>query len=116
MNRLTNKKLANAIKGNYFIPREDMIAHKEPRLDELYCKLAKYEDLEEELGCSLEFVFKALKILKEEFCIELFENTNGNKAISIYSDTDKYAVVKEISQKEFELLKEVINNGNKNSN
>lgn len=50
---------------------------------------------------------KALEILKEEFSIELFENANGNKAISIYSDTDKYAVVKEVSQEKFNALNEV---------
>ena len=53
---------------------------------------------------------KALEILKEEFSIEIFENANGNKAISIYSDTDKYAVVKEISQEKFNALKEVFKN------
>lgn len=51
---------------------------------------------------------KALEILKEEFSIEIFENANGNKAISIYSDTDRYAVVKEISQEKFNALKGVL--------
>lgn len=46
-----------------------------------------------------------LEIIKKEFKIEVFENANGNKAISIYSDTDRYAVVKVITEEEFIILK-----------
>ena len=41
-----------------------------------------------------------LDIIKNNFKIELFVNANNKNAISIYSDTDKYAVVKEITKEE----------------
>lgn len=53
---------------------------------------------------------KAFEILKEEFSIEAYESANGNKAISIYSDFDKYAVVKVVSQEKHDLIKEVLEN------
>ena len=58
----------------------------------------------------IEKELKALEIIMEEFEIETFENANGDKAISIYSNTDKYAVVKVVSQEKYEALKEVLCN------
>lgn len=50
MNRLTIKN------GNYYCSPDS-----ETSLKPLYDKLGKLEDLEEQLGCPLEVVFKALK-------------------------------------------------------
>ena len=66
MNRLTAAEYI----GTYFIK-------------DIYCKLRKLEDIEEELGCPLEVVFKALKQMvifhKENVKIEiLFLNIKSN--------------------------------------
>ena len=57
MSRLTEKKFLDNFKAiknispNYVASKEEL----------MYVKLGKLEDLEEELGCPLEVVFKALK-------------------------------------------------------
>lgn len=61
MSRLTNKRLAQASEGDYFIERKKEEIIKNPDVKEIYRKLAKYENLEEELGCPLEVVVKALR-------------------------------------------------------
>lgn len=63
MNRLTKKYEDNS--GYYPIENNSI------RLNDYYCcveKLGKLEDLEEELGCPLEVIFKALK--DGIFCVD----------------------------------------------
>lgn len=54
MSRLTNK-----VDGKYY-PIMNQYGYDNVR-NEIYHKLGKLEDLEDELGCSLDVVFKALK-------------------------------------------------------
>lgn len=61
MTRLTNKRLADANKNGYFIEikkEENVKCHS---VEQLYEKLARYEDIEEELGIDLITLFEALK-------------------------------------------------------
>ena len=53
MNRLTNKRLADASKNGYFIEIKKEVNIKHCSVTQLYEKLAKYEDIEEELGIDL---------------------------------------------------------------
>lgn len=63
MSRLTNDRLANAIREDGFIEMDmrDLKRIKQPSMEELYENLNRYERIEEELGCPLEVVFKALQ-------------------------------------------------------
>ncbi len=65
MKRLTDNKIAYCIENNCFMegsPNEFRSSlSKEPTFEELYVKLNKYEQLEEELGCPLEILISALK-------------------------------------------------------
>lgn len=58
----------------------------------------------------IEKELKAFEILKEEFSIEAYESALNHKVISIYSDFDKYAVVKVVSQEKHDLIKKVLAN------
>ena len=62
MNRLTNKRLADASKNGYFIELKKEINIKHCSVAQLYEKLAKYEDIEEELGIDL---IKAVELCKQ---------------------------------------------------
>lgn len=63
MERLTKKKLLT-IKDGYFYSVSEKeykeLTHNPPSFEEVYQKLGKYENLEEELGCPLEALIKAL--------------------------------------------------------
>lgn len=62
MSRLTDDKLCNAIVNDTYIETKDLDEMKKrPSIQELYIKLNKYEQLEEQIGCPLDVVFKALK-------------------------------------------------------
>ena len=64
MNRLTNKKLVDLKYGEFLsISKEEYRkqVHEAPTYKEIYTKLGKIEDLEDELGCPLDVVFKTLK-------------------------------------------------------
>lgn len=79
MSRLTNKKLVDLKYGEFIsISKEEYRkqVHEAPTYKKIYTKLGQLENLEEELGCPLDVVFKALKegiyfnfnmMLKEEF-------------------------------------------------
>ncbi len=64
MSRLTNKKIVDLKDGEFLsISKEEYRkqVHEAPTYKEVYTKLGKLEDLEDELGCPIEVVFKALK-------------------------------------------------------
>lgn len=64
MSRLTNKKLVDLKYGEFLsISKEEYRkqVHEAPTYKEIYTKLGQLEDLEDELGCSILDVFKALK-------------------------------------------------------
>lgn len=64
MSRLTNKKLVDLKYGEFLsISKEEYRkqVHEAPTYKEIYTKLGKLEDLEEDLGCPLEVVFKAIE-------------------------------------------------------
>ena len=64
MSRLTNKKLVDLKYGEFLaISKEEYRkqVHEAPTYKEIYTKLGKFEDLQDELGCPLDVVFKALK-------------------------------------------------------
>ena len=56
MSRLTKKDYKNWVKGIGYCNKKQA-----ERVTQIMHKLGKFEDLEEELGCPLEVVFKALK-------------------------------------------------------
>ena len=62
MNRLTDKRLADASKNGYFIELKKEVNIKHCSVTQLYEKLAKYEDLEEELGIDL---IQAVELCKQ---------------------------------------------------
>ena len=62
MNRLTNKRLDDASKNGYFIEIKKEVNIKHCSVIQLYEKLAKYEDIEEELGIDL---IKAVELCKQ---------------------------------------------------
>ena len=62
MNRLTDKRLADASKNGYFIELKKEVNIKHCSVTQLYEKLAEYEDIEEELGIDL---IKAIELCKQ---------------------------------------------------
>ena len=109
MTRLTNKRLADASKNGYFIEIKKEVNIKHCSVTQLYEKLAKYEDLEEELGIDL---IKAVELCKQvnskkvvytkenwgigtikildELDIELFSHRLYKNASGIYVSLDLY--------------------------
>lgn len=109
MNRLTNKRLVDATKNGYFIEikKEENIKHYS--IEQLYEKLARYEDIEEEYGIDLikavelckqvnskkvvytkeKWGIDTLKIL-DELDIELFSHRLYKNARGMYVSLDLY--------------------------
>ena len=87
MSRLTNKKLVDLKYGEFLsISKEEYRkqVHEAPTYKEIYTKLGKLEDLEDDLGCPLDVVFKALK---ENYII--FKHVVGLNNPSINLETHK---------------------------
>lgn len=84
-------------------------------LQSAYDKLGKLEDLEEEIGCPLEVVFKALEIIKEKPQAELSLIQLGK--IKTYEEYLNYTNYWELdlygdmvyTEEEFNLLKGILN-------
>ena len=66
MNRLTNKRLTDATKNGYFIEIKKEENIKFPSVEQLYEKLARYEDVEEECGIDLVTLFDIYNKLCEQ--------------------------------------------------
>lgn len=60
MKRLTDDRLCEAIVNDTYIETKDLKEmKKQPSMQDLYLKLNKYEQLEQDLGCPLEVYVKA---------------------------------------------------------
>lgn len=96
MSRLTNKKLVDLKYGEFLsISKEEYRkqVHEAPTYKEIYTKLGKLEDLEDELGCPLEVVFKALKegiwFKSDDFITKNLEKDLATRPRLYYSDDFK---------------------------
>ena len=87
MNRLTNKRLADASKNGYFIEIKKEVNTKHCSVEQLYEKLAKYEDLEEELKIDLIRAVELCKQVNNKKVIYTKENW-GIGTIKILDDLD----------------------------
>ena len=87
MTRLTNKRLADASKNGYFIEikKEENIKHCS--VTQLYEKLAKYENLEEELGIDLIQAIELCKQVNSKKVVYTKENW-GIDTIKILDELD----------------------------
>lgn len=104
MDRLTNKKLVDLKYGEFLsISKEEYRkqVHEAPTYKEIYTKLGKLEDLEEQLGCPLEVVFKAIENgiviigdLKENGDITLWLNTTSVVLIGEKRDFEEPRLIK----------------------
>ena len=83
MNRLTNKRLTDATKNGYFIEIKKEENIKFPSVEQLYEKLARYEDVEEECGIDLVTLFDIYNKLCEQKFIYV---KIGNEIKCVYYD------------------------------
>lgn len=88
MSRLTNKKIVDLKDGEFLsISKEEYRkqVHEAPTYKEVYTKLGKLEDLEDELGCPIEVVFKALK---EGLIIEAYDDELDISSIETFEPNE----------------------------
>lgn len=94
MSRLTNNLLCEAIINDSYIEAKDLDEmKKQPSVQELYVKLNKYEQLEEQLGCPLEVYVKLhqqMKFYRLNALNEIIEceidNPNDDEVYHIQAD------------------------------
>lgn len=87
MSRLTSKRLADANRNGYFIEMKRGVNIKSPSIEQLYEKLAKYENIEEEVigGCPLEVAFS---LLDKEIIVNIYDKTYPCIVLDIRKDGD----------------------------
>ena len=119
MNRLT-KDLHNQYNDYWYREDLDQVFDKEQIV---LTKLGQYEDIEEELGCPLEVVFKALKndfyfkykdkiISSNDYLFQIRTNIRGNWIFDIISDNLSLLSIKfKDYGKTWALTKEDLENG-----